>query len=260
MRAWQAASSTCADLSEACERCGIIPFDERVNEPEAARSADAAPRDYAGERWLCAATLRAATATWRCGPQRAECMERETMEADARGLCARRLPHARHHRRLARDATPTANGSCARRPQLGRRGHRPHATSRICGRAGVSSTSCRCTPSAGCTLVTSLPYFNERGLPTCSAVAACSTARWVCCASSTSSGTVCDGAALKIDVAYNVAGPFLPPDQRELGGRSTLGSWTASSRASRFDNLLRVQQLRARPLREPSSSARRKLD
>ena len=164
------------------------------------------------------------------GPQRAECMERETMEAvlaafarggfrtlDITGGSPEMNPHlewfVREASALADEVIVRSNLTILDAPEY-------RHFMQVYAECGVH-------------LVTSLPYFNEQG---------CDLQR---------GRNVFDRVvgvlrelnelgygvdpALKIDVAYNVSGPFLPPDQREL---EEFYAWELEREQHvRFDNL-----------------------
>ena len=217
-----------AELEQAYRDLGIEPFDQRVHDKELLRSAPELATMQVNVGYRC--NLACSHCFLESGPQRAECMERETMEAvlaafarggfrtlDITGGSPEMNPHlewfVREASALADEVIVRSNLTILDAPEY-------RHFMQVYAECGVH-------------LVTSLPYFNEQG---------CDLQR---------GRNVFDRVvgvlrelnelgygvdpALKIDVAYNVSGPFLPPDQREL---EEFYAWELEREQHvRFDNL-----------------------
>lgn len=198
-----------ADLEEACRELGIEPFEQRVHDKELLKSAPELATMQVNVGYRC--NLACSHCFLESGPRRTEVMSRDTMEAVLAAFATDGF------RML--DIT---GGSPEMNPDLE---WFVRAASEVADEVIVrSNLTILDMPEyrhfkqvyADCKvhLVTSLPYFNEQG---------CDLQR---------GRNVFDRVikvlrelnelgygtepALKIDVAYNVSGPFLPPDQREL--------------------------------------------
>ncbi len=198
-----------AELEGVHRALGIEPFDERVHDKDLLRSAPAMPTLQVNVSYRC--NLACTHCYLECGPQRTECMSRETMEdvlaafvaggfstLDITGGSPETNPHLewflREATKVADDVIVRSNLAILDQPE-----YRPFMD--VYAECGVH-------------LVTSLPYFNNSG---------CDMQRGrhvfdriiqsMRQLNELGYGT---DPRLKLDVAYNVSGPFLPPDQREL--------------------------------------------
>ena len=198
-----------AELEQACRDLGIEPFDQRVHDKELLRSAPELATMQVNVGYRC--NLACSHCFLESGPQRAECMERQTMEAvlaafarggfrtlDITGGSPEMNPHlewfVREASALADEVIVRSNLTILDAPEY-------RHFMQVYAECGVH-------------LVTSLPYFNEQG---CDLQRGRNVFDRVVGVLRELNGLGYGvDPALKIDVAYNVSGPFLPPDQREL--------------------------------------------
>lgn len=198
-----------ADLEQACDDLGIEPFAERVHDKELLRSAQNLTTMQVNVGYGC--NLACSHCFLESGPARTEVMERATMEAvlaafETGGFCTLDItggsPEMNPHLEwFVQEAAARADEVIVRSnltildDPAYRHFMQVYADNKV-------------------HLVTSLPYFNEQG---------CDLQRGrqvfdrviKMLRELNALGYGVDP-ALIIDVAYNVSGPFLPPDQREL--------------------------------------------
>ena len=198
-----------ADLEEACRELGIEPFDERVHDKELLKSAPTLATMQVNVGYRC--NLACSHCFLESGPRRTEVMSRDTMEAvlaafetgvfrtlDITGGSPEMNPDLEWFVRAASAAADEvivrSNLTILDMPEY-RHFMQVYADCKV-------------------HLVTSLPYFNEQG---CDLQRGRNVFDRVIKVlrelNELGYGTDPD---LKIDLAYNVSGPFLPPDQREL--------------------------------------------
>lgn len=198
-----------AELEQACRDLDIEPFDQRVHDKELLRSAPELATMQVNVGYRC--NLACSHCFLESGPQRTECMERDTMEAvlaafgrggfrtlDITGGSPEMNPHlewfVREASALADEVIVRSNLTILDAPEY-------RHFMQVYAECGVH-------------LVTSLPYFNEQG---CDLQRGRNVFDRVVGVLRELNGLGYGvDPALKIDVAYNVSGPFLPPDQREL--------------------------------------------
>lgn len=197
------------DLRRSCERLDIAPFSQRVHDAELLRSAPDLSTMQVNVGYRC--NLACNHCFLECGPRRDELMEWETMDAviaafrtggyrtlDITGGSPEMNPHLP---RLIRQAAPFADEIIVRSNLAILDQPEYHDLVREYAACEVH-------------VVASLPYFNERG---------CGRQRGKdvfdrvigMLRELNDIGYGVDP-ALKVDLVYNVSGPFLPPDQNEL--------------------------------------------
>lgn len=198
-----------ADLQQACADLNIEPFDGRVHDKELLKSAATLSTMQVNVCYRC--NLACNHCYLECGPKREETMDRATMEAalqafrtggfktlDITGGSPEMNPHLEW---FIREATPLAEEVIVRSNL---------AILDLPEYQHFMDVYAECKVH----LVTSLPYFNnagcddQRGRNVFDRIIASLRAL-----NERGYGIEPD---LKIDLAYNVSGPFLPPDQREL--------------------------------------------
>lgn len=198
-----------ADLEQACHDLGIEPFAQRVHDKELLKSAPALATMQVNVGYRC--NLACSHCFLEGGPRRTEAMTRDTMEAvlaafrtggfhtlDITGGSPEMNPHlewfVREASAVADEVIVRSNLAILDMPDY-RHFMQVYADCKV-------------------HLVTSLPYFNEHG---CDLQRGRDVFNRVVKVLRQLNGLGYGvDPALKIDVAYNVSGPFLPPDQREL--------------------------------------------
>ncbi|MBX9034418.1 arsenosugar biosynthesis radical SAM (seleno)protein ArsS [Gordonibacter massiliensis (ex Traore et al. 2017)] len=198
-----------ADLEEACRELGIEPFEQRVHDKELLRSAPELATMQVNVGYRC--NLACSHCFLESGPRRTEVMSRDTMEAvlaafatggfrtlDITGGSPEMNPDlewfVRAASEVADEVIVRSNLTILDMPEY-RHFKRVYADCKV-------------------HLVTSLPYFNEQG---CDLQRGRNVFDRVVKVLRELNGLgYGTDPSLKIDVAYNVSGPFLPPDQREL--------------------------------------------
>lgn len=198
-----------ADLEQACHDLGIEPFAQRVHDKELLKSAPALATMQVNVGYRC--NLACSHCFLESGPRRTEAMTRDTMEAvlaafrtggfhtlDITGGSPEMNPHlewfVREASAVADEVIVRSNLAILDMPDY-RHFMQVYADCKV-------------------HLVTSLPYFNEHG---CDLQRGRDVFNRVVKVLRQLNGLGYGvDPALKIDVAYNVSGPFLPPDQREL--------------------------------------------
>lgn len=197
------------DLRRSCERLGIAPFSQRVHDTELLKSAPSLSTMQVNVGYRC--SLACNHCFLECGPWRDELMERETMDAviaafrtggygtlDITGGSPEMNPHLpwllHQVEPLADEIIVRSNLAILDQPEY----------------HDLIQEYIACSAH----IVASLPYFNERG---CEQQRGrdvfdrvIGILRELNCL-----GYGVDP-ALKVDLVYNVSGPFLPPDQNEL--------------------------------------------
>ncbi len=198
-----------ARLEDAHRALGIEAFDERVHDKDLLRSAPATPTMQVNVSYRC--NLACTHCYLECGPQRTECMGRDTMEdvlaafaaggfstLDVTGGSPETNPHlewfVREASKIADEVIVRSNLAILDEPEY----------------RHFMDVYTEC----GVHVVTSLPYFNNSG---------CDLQRGrrvfdriIASMRQLNERGYGVDPRLKLDVAYNVSGPFLPPDQREL--------------------------------------------
>lgn len=217
-----------ADLEEACRELGIEPFEQRVHDKELLRSAPELATMQVNVGYRC--NLACSHCFLDSGPRRTEVMSRDTMEAvlaafaaggfrtlDITGGSPEMNPDLEWFVRAASEAADEvivrSNLTVLDAPEY-RRFMQVYADCKV-------------------HLVTSLPYFNEQG---CDLQRGRNVFDRVIKVLRELNGLgYGTDPSLKIDVAYNVSGPFLPPDQREL--EEFYASELEREQHVKFDNL-----------------------
>lgn len=203
------ASVGLAELMRASSKLGIEPFDARVHDKDLLASAPGLSTMQVNVGYRC--NLSCTHCYLECGPSRTEEMSRETMEATLAAF-----------RTGGYSTLDITGGSPEMNPHMEWFVHEASAVAdEVIVRSNLAILDdasyerfMRVYAENGVHLVTSLPYFNNSG---------CDSQR---------GRNVFDriikvlrklnvlgygvDPALRIDVVYNVSGPFLPPDQRDL--------------------------------------------
>lgn len=196
-------------LEEACERLGIEAFDKRVHDKELLKSAVTLRTMQVNVCYSC--NLACNHCYLECGPTKTEMMGRETMEAvlaafvtggyktlDITGGSPEMNPHLTwfisEASKIADEVIVRSNLTILDRPEY-------HDLIKVYADNKVH-------------LISSLPYFTDTG---CDAQRGNNVfTKIIEVLRSLNKLGYGVSPELKIDLAYNVAGPFLPPDQREL--------------------------------------------
>ena len=197
------------ELEEANRALGIEPFDQRVHDKDLLRSASSLSTMQVNVCYRC--NLACTHCYLECDPRRTETMSRKTMEDVLAAFVAGGFK-----------TLDITGGSPEMNPHLE---WFVHEASQVAEEVIVRSNLTildlpeyrhfmEVYAENGVHVVTSLPYFNEKG---------CAEQRgrnvfdriikMMRQLNELGYGT---DPRLKLDVAYNVSGPFLPPDQREL--------------------------------------------
>lgn len=197
------------DLRQSCERLGIEPFFERVHDKALLQSAPTLSTMQVNVGYHC--NLACSHCFLECGPHRTETMDRDTMQSvlaafetgrfatlDVTGGAPETNPHLSWFLEgassIAKEIIVRSNLTILDQPEY-------HDLLQTYAACGVH-------------VVASLPYFNESGCDLQRGRKTFDRAMKVL-REMNEIGYGVDP-TLKIDLVYNVSGPFLPPDQGEL--------------------------------------------